>query len=86
MKGKFNKQKEIILEQSVSLENMRTELKHKSLILLEVHIDQLQTTISEKDTTVGILELRGTHKHRKSLGLLQREKLKLTKELKSKVI
>lgn len=66
---------------------MRNELKHKNLMLLEVKIDQLQNDISNKDTTIGFLELQHTTPDSaKSLQQLTKEKLLLTKELKAKVI
>lgn len=72
-----------IRQQLITMDEIRTELKTKTLQLLDIDIDQLQTVISEKDTSIGLLEMKhifGKHHDR-----LQKEKMKLTKELKSKV-
>ncbi|XP_019851543.1 PREDICTED: uncharacterized protein LOC109581664 [Amphimedon queenslandica] len=72
-----------IQQQLITMDEIRMELKSKTLQLLDIDIDQLQTVISEKDTAIGLLEMKhviGKHHDR-----LQKEKMKLTKELKSKI-
>ena len=51
-------------------------------------IERLQTAISEKDTSVALLELQDERlcpEKKYHVEKLQKEKLKLTKELKTKV-
>lgn len=67
----------------MTIDELGTELKVKTLRLLDIDIAKLQTAISEKDTAIGLLEMKCFTGER--LNVLQKDKVELTKELKSKV-
>ena len=83
LEERLERKDEIIQEQLVTIDEMGTELKVKTLRLLDIDIAKLQTAISEKDTAIGLLEMKCFTGER--LNVLQKDKVELTKELKSKV-
>lgn len=83
LEERLERKDEIIQEQLVTIDEMGTEMKVKTLRLLDIDIAKLQTAISEKDTAIGLLEMKCFTGER--LNVLQKDKVELTKELKSKV-
>ena len=80
-------QRNFCLQQEKLIEDLKAEMRSKNAQLLDNSIQCLQAAISEKDSSIALLEMQGTAslKNRSCIHGLKQEKSKLMKELKEKV-
>ena len=86
IKEELDEQKDLHTRQSNIITDITTELNHKTIQLLEVDIQRLQTAISEKDASLALLEMKEEVSCVQQRSYGRQEKARLMKELKNKVI
>lgn len=87
LRRQLENQQEMVEQQATNICKLRADIRHKSIELNEVSIQKLQAAISEKDTSMALLELQGSvgMSHSPQVQVLTQERIRLMKELKSKV-
>ena len=80
-------QRNFCMQQEKIIDYLKSDMRSKNAHLLDNSIQCLQAAISEKDSSMALLEMQGTAslKNRSGMHNLRQEKNKLMKELKEKV-
>ena len=80
-------QRKFCLHQEKIIDDLKAEMRSKNAQLLDNSIQCLQAAISEKDSSIALMEMQGTAslKNRSGIHNLKQEKNKLMRELKEKV-
>lgn len=85
--GELESLRNSYLQQERTIDGLKVDMRSRTTELLDNGIQRLQAVISEKDSAIALMEIRGTAslKNRSCIHALRQEKNKLMKELKEKV-